>query len=208
MEKAHTDYRELISDATTEAIRLYATMAQTGEPPPESFLRDICAVQLFNKEGWCIRPEFPARHAAELFIDTSNGYKSLSKNFLIDLVCFRRTADQHEVPLFLVEFTLWTSIRKIAREFDRLKEFISLSAKPQSKYRIKGYVVCTPHYETSTIVKETIEELRDNSKREFTRFDFHASAPFQTGDHASGPAASVIVIDVGDCDRRIDNEQR
>jgi hypothetical protein len=185
----------LLRDAAKTAILDYARMARTSEPPPESFIRDVCALELHRKKSWTVRIEFPARHTAQWDVERPK-LVHLSKNFLIDLVCFRQPGS-HLVDLeMLVELKLWADVGKVLADINRLRE-LSSSLTETGKVtssKLEIYVVCVPHYPTLAAVQDSISYFFRHY-----RFDRGLAEPFLTGDDPHGAAAAVIILDANDC---------
>lgn len=192
------DHIALLRGATKKAILDYARMACTSETPPESFIRDICAQELHRNGSLFVRIEFPARDCAKWDFDRSK-LKYLSKDFRIDLVCFREPGSRKADLEMLVEFKLWTDQADVSKDVDRLRELTSLLtvADENSSDRVAGYVVCVPHYENLKRVRGAISDFAKHFG--FDRGSPEPGAPFVTGDYIDGPSAGIVIIDVNDC---------
>lgn len=191
--------KELLFSATKKAITEYAEMSRTGEAPPETFIRDVCALALKNETGWLIRIEFPARDTLNWGVDRTK-LVHLSQNFLIDLVCFAGEDKRVSNIEMLVEFKLWTRFDHVTRDVHRLREILGLIAQEDGS-RVTaagGYAVCVPHYENLSRVKRAISEF--SGRFCFDVNDPHTCASFETG-KAGGPAAGIIILDAAECMR-------
>jgi hypothetical protein len=121
-------------------------------------------------------------------------FEHLSRNFLIDLVCFQSDAQRSAEIEALVEFKLWTAAKHVGRDVSRLRELLSyLPANNQD--HAKGYVVCVPHYPNIAQVREAISDFSKYFR--FLSDDPHTSEVFETG--GSGAAAGIVILDVEDC---------
>ncbi|WP_154072081.1 hypothetical protein [Bradyrhizobium erythrophlei] len=180
----------ILHQAIKSAIMLYAQMARTSEPPPESFIRDLCAVELHRNNFWAVRIEMPARDCAAWGIDRAK-LQHLSRNFLIDMACFREHGGKSSDLLMLVEFKLWTNRDTVAKDVARLNELISLLPDNQG---VMGYVVSVPHYENAAKVREALEDFAEHFM--LSREVAASGEPFPTGADILGPSAGIAIIDV------------
>jgi hypothetical protein len=140
----HQITKKLLLASTKAAIMRYADMSETNEPPPESFVQHLCAINIWEQTRRIVRVEFPARDCAHLNFDRSR-FEHLSRDFLIDLVWLRSDAESPAEIEALVEFKRWTAAKHVGRDVSRLRELLSyLPARNESG--AKGYVVCVPHY--------------------------------------------------------------
>jgi hypothetical protein len=188
-------HEALLHRATKAAILDYAGMSQTGEAPPETFIRDICAIKIHQEKSWCVRIELPARDCTQWTIDRSK-LIHLSKDFRIDLVCFRERGGKASDLEMLVEFKLWTDYDDVLKDVRRLQEMIELLSKADKQLaeRVKGYVVCVPHYESFQRVNGAVFEF---SKRfELVQKNNDENIPFLTNARSSESAAAIIILDV------------
>lgn len=190
-------FKERLFLATKKAIVEYADMSKTGEAPPESFIRDICALTLKNEMDCRVRIEFPARDTLGWHVDRTT-LVHLSRNFLIDLVCFSPQGQRPSDIEMLVEFKLWTSFDDVAKDVHRLRELLELIAETNGSQatKAKAYAVCVPHYENLARVQCAISEFAE-------RFSFEANDPhgctlFETG-KAGGSAAGIVILDAAAC---------
>jgi hypothetical protein len=183
---------EMIGDAAKKAILEYAQMANTSEEPPESFIQHFCALELYRKTAWNVRIEFPARHVSGWNIDRSK-FKHLSRDFRIDLVCFRQAGGLLEHLEMLVEFKRWTVTKDIEVDLNRLREIRGLVANGKSgDPQIGIYSVCVPHYSTLAEVEVAISNLENHYRTEH-------SESFMTREGTDRGAAGIIILDANNC---------
>jgi hypothetical protein len=183
---------EIIRDATKKAILEYAQMASTSEEPPESFIQHYCALELYRKQAWNVRIEFPARHASNWNIDKSK-LIHLTKLFRIDLVCFRQAGGLLEHLEMLIEFKRWADTKDVALDLNRLREIrgLLMEARPEAR-EVGIYSICVPHYATLAEVERAITNFKNHYRPEH-------SESFMTKEGSDRGAAGIIILDASNC---------
>lgn len=198
----HQITKKLLLASTKAAIIQYADMSNTNEPPPESFVQHLCAINLWEQTRCIVRVEFPVRDCAHLNFDRSR-FEHLSRNFVIDLVCLRSDGQRPAEIETLVEFKLWTAAKHVGRDVSRLRELLRyLPALSQNG--AKGYVVCVPHYPNIAQVRKAISDFSEHFLSQDD--DAYTSEVFETG--SSGAAAGIVILDVERCELATSSEEK